>query len=130
MFLGMDRPGGFFEFPQHSRQNWLPYALLLSITLALYGATIYFQFVSDDGMYVTENYRAHGFTWGHLKELWTYPYLGHYAPIHNSVLALLYSLSGQNPFGFHVGQLLLHAACVCLLYFVLGRMETGRVALL
>jgi protein O-mannosyl-transferase len=130
MFLGMDRVGGLFDFPEQDSPKWLPYALLLSITFALYGMTVYFQFVSDDGMYVTENYRAHGFTWEHLKELWTYPYLGHYAPMHNSVLALLYSLSGHNPFGFHVGQLLLHAACVCLLYFVLGRMEARRVALL
>jgi len=36
-------------------QRFLPYALLLSLTFALYGPTLYFHFVWDDFEYIIEN---------------------------------------------------------------------------
>ena len=107
-----------------------PYALLLSITLALYGPSLYYGFVWDDFYYIHTNYRIQGLAPAQLHAVWTETYLGHYAPVQHTVLAILYSFFGLDPFGYHAGQLLLHAACLCLLYFLLCKMESPRVALL
>ncbi|MBI4442088.1 MAG: glycosyltransferase family 39 protein [Acidobacteria bacterium] len=120
------------NFPERLQgwQKLLPYALLLSVTLALYGPTLYFHFVWDDNYYITTNYRIHGLSWQHLRAVWTNTYLGHYAPIQHTFLAVLYYFSGLEPFGYHLGQLLVHAASVCLLYSIQKEIETPRVALL
>ena len=110
--------------------KFLPYALLLSITFALYAATLFFGFVWDDYVYIVENYRIQELSLSHLRAIWTGTHLGHYAPMHNTLLAILYRLSGLNPFGYHLAQLLLHAACAGLLYLVLTRIESPRIALL
>ncbi len=111
--------GGFFS-----------YALLLAVTFVLYGPTVYFDFVSDDIGYVVENYRIQGQTLSHWRAMWTIPFSGQYAPLHQTVLAAVYFFSGFDPFGYHLVQLLLHGACVCLLYFVLAQLESARIALL
>lgn len=128
----MDRRASLFDFPERlvSWQKFLPYVVLLSVTLALYGSTLYFQFVWDDGEYLHKNLRIQGLSLFHLRLIWTSSFLGHYAPLHNTFLAILHQFSGLEPFGYHVGQLLLHAACVCLLFLVLKKIESPRVALL
>src|ERR1035437_3789942 len=120
---------GFSEKPG-SWRKLLPYALLLGVTLALYATAIYFDFVWDDFRYIAENYRIQGLSAAHLRDIWTHPYLGLFAPIHLSILAILHSLFGLQPYGYHLGQILIHAACVCLLYRILEKIESARVALL
>ncbi|MSO19011.1 MAG: hypothetical protein EXQ56_00875 [Acidobacteria bacterium] len=110
--------------------KWLPCALLLIITFALYGASVYFNFVWDDSIYIRENYRIRSLDWLHIRAIWTSTYLGHYAPLHHTLLSLLYRVSGMEPFGYHLGQVLIHSACVCLLYALLSKIEPARVALL
>ena len=128
----MDSRYSFFGFPERpvSWQRFLPYALLFSLTFSLYAASLYFDFIWDDIVYVVENYRIQELSLVRQQAIWTRSYLGHYAPIQHTVLALLYSLSALEPFGYHLGQLLVHAACVCLLYFVLKKIESARVAFL
>ena len=108
---------------------WLSCALLLSIVVALYGATLHYSFVWDDAAYIRENYRIHALDWLHVKSFWTRTYLGHYAPVHHLLLALIYSISGNQPFWFHLANLLLHMLVVVLLYVLIGKMESPRVAL-
>lgn len=114
----------------HSWGKLLPCGLLLGIAFALYGPSLYYEFVWDDFYYVTTNYRIQGLTQPQLKAVWTATYLGHYAPVHHTFLALLYQIAGMNPFGYHLAQILLHAACVLLLYLILARIESPRIALL
>ncbi len=120
---------GFAEGLTSWRQI-LPYALLLSVTFALYGSSLYFDFVWDDVAYVEKNFRVQGLSLLHLRAFWTGTYLAHYAPMHHSLLAILHYFSGMEPFGYHLGQVLLHAACLCLLYFLLKKMASARVAFL
>ena len=135
----MAHRSSLFDFPERqttptrrfaSWQRLLPYALLLIVTLTLYGPALYFDFVWDDDYFIRTNYRIQGLSLPRQQAVWTNGYLGHYAPIHHTALAVLYTVSGLNPFGYHLGQLLLHAACVCLLFFLLCRMESPRIALL
>src|SRR5450759_4427247 len=113
-----------------SWRKLLPCALLLSVTFALYATTLYYEFVWDDDVYIFQNFRAQGLSSVHIRAIWTGTYLGHYAPIHHMFLAFLHHFSGMEPFGYHLGQLLVHAVCVCLLYFILMKIESARVAFL
>ena len=128
----MNHSRSLLGFPERIEpwQRFLPYALLLSVTFALYATTLYFHFAWDDFAYIERNYRIQGFSLPRLWAIWTTIYLGHYAPIHHTFLAALHSFSGLQPMGYHLGQLLFHASCVCLLYFILKKLEAPRVALL
>ncbi|OFW09128.1 MAG: hypothetical protein A3G20_08380 [Acidobacteria bacterium RIFCSPLOWO2_12_FULL_59_11] len=128
----MDRRYSFLSFAERldRRQRLLPYALLLSVTFALYATTLYFDFVWDDDVYIRKNYRIQGLSPLYLRAIWSNVYLGHYAPIQHTFLAVLHHFSGMEPFGYHLAQLLIHAACVCLLYFLLKKLEAPRVAFL
>ena len=128
----MSRRPSWLGFPEQ-RAAWrklLPYALLLSVTFLVYRTALYFDFVWDDAIYLQTNYRVQGWSFPRLQAIWTHSYLGHYAPMQHTVLAILYSVSGLQPFGYHLAQLLLHAACLCLLYLLLCKIESQRIALL
>jgi len=120
---------GFAEGLTSWRQIF-PYALLLSVTFALYGASLYYDFVWDDVAYVEKNFRVQGLSFMHWQAFWTGTYLAHYAPMHHTLLAILHHFSGMEPFGYHLGQVLLHAACLCLLYPLLKQLTSARVAFL
>ena len=127
-----DDISSFFGFPERLTrwQHVLPYALLLSVTFALYGESLYFNFEWDDVLYIQQNFWIRQLSFRHLEAIWTGTFLGHYAPITLSSLAVLYHFFGLEPFGFHVAQLLLHAVCVGLLFDTLRKLESPRVALL
>jgi len=126
----MDSQTSFFEFPDrlHSWRKLVPYAALLGITLAVYSATVFFQFVWDDVYYIGLNYRIQELSRDRLWMIWTGTHLGHYAPMQLTFLALVHFFSGIDPLGYHVAQLLVHAASVCLLFHLLSKMESPRIA--
>jgi protein O-mannosyl-transferase len=129
----MDRDASIFAFPERSescQRFLLPYGILLSITFTLYSAALYFNFIWDDFYYINRDFRIQSLSWPYFSSVWSHTYLGHYAPVHNTFLALLFHFLGFQPLGYHLGQLLLHAACVSLVYLVLKKLESGRVALL
>ena len=103
---------------------------MLIVTFAVYGTTLYFEFEWDDHLYIERNLWIRELSLLNLQAIWRGTYLGHYAPVHHAFLAILYHFCGLEPFGYHLAQFLLHAAGVCLLYFVLKKMESARVALL
>ena len=128
----MDRRRSLFDFAEGlvSWQKLLPYVLLLTITFAIYGPSLYFDFIWDDFYYIERNYPIQGLSLAHLRAMWTQPILSNYAPLQQTLLALLYHLFAKEPLGYHLAQLLLHAACVSLLFFVLKETELARVAFL
>ncbi len=107
-----------------------PYALMAAVTAVLYGQALGYDFLWDDFAYIHRNIRIHGLGWENIRAIWSGTYLGHYAPVHHTVLAVLHQLSGGSAFGFHLGQLILHLACAWVLYRVLLKLELPRVALL
>ena len=72
------------------------------------------NFVTNDG------YRGLG--WAQLKWMWTGTLLGHYIPLTWMTLGLNYVLGGMNPWGYHLGNLLLHAANALVFYFLALRL--------
>jgi len=124
----MDHKYSLLWFPEKLRL--LPYAFLLSVVFALYGTTLYFNFEWDDHLYVEQNAWIRELSLPHFRAIWSSAYLGHYAPVDHTFLAILYHFYGLDPFGYHLAQVLLHAACLCLLYLVLEKLESPRIAFL
>ena len=96
----------------------------------MYGESLYFSFEWDDHLYIVRNFLIRQLSPLHLEAIWTTPFVGHYAPVTLSVLAVLYHFFDLQPFGYHLAQFLLHASCVGLLYFTLRKLESPHVALL
>lgn len=109
---------------------------ILFLTLAIYGHTLTFEFLSnwDDPQYITLNQTIRGFTWPHLVEAFTRPWVGNYAPVQMLSYMADHLLWGLNPAGFHLTSLLLHGANGMLLYALVtrlnGRQTTGLIAAL
>src|SRR5262249_46840949 len=77
-----------------SYRNMLLIGFLLAATFCLYASTLHFQFVWDDVVYVTQNYRVQGLSGPRLRAIWTKTYLGHYAPIQHTFLAIVHHFAG------------------------------------
>jgi hypothetical protein len=54
--------------------------------------------------------------------MWTETLMGHYIPLTWMSLGLNYTLGGMNPWGYHLGNVLIHAMNAVVLYFVARRL--------
>src|SRR5579863_123144 len=91
--------------------------LLLAAVAFVYANTLLNQFALDDGLYITRNPQVTQFTWRGL--LAPNRFTNAFRPFTFATLALNWALHGAHPFGFHLLNLLLHAAVTLLLYFLL-----------
>src|SRR5213594_2437865 len=90
-------------------------------TFAAFLPTLQNQFVSwDDDKNFLENPHYRGLSWTHLLWMWT-THQGHYIPLTWMTLGLDYLLWGMNPVGYHLTNLLLHAANAVVFFFVVRR---------
>src|SRR5229473_402119 len=101
--------------------SWLVPVLIAVVTFAAFLPTLQNQFVNwDDDTNFLDNPHYRGLGWTHLRWMWT-THLGHYIPLTWMTLGLDYVLWGMNPLGYHLTNLLLHAANAVLFYFVAFR---------
>src|SRR5438552_79473 len=93
-------------------------------TFAAFLPALQNQFVSwDDAENFLDNPHYRGLGWTHLRWMWT-THLGHYIPLTWMTLGLDYLLWGMNPVGYHLTNLLLHAANAVVFFFVVRRILT------
>src|SRR5438128_2120317 len=93
-------------------------------TFAAFLPALQNQFVSwDDAENFLDNPHYRGLGWTHLRWMWT-THLGHYIPLTWMTLGLDYLLWGMNPVGYHLTNLLLHAANAVVFFFVVRRLLT------
>ncbi len=90
-------------------------------------------FVSwDDEKNFVNNPHFRGLGPDQLHWMWTTFHMGHYVPFSWMTLGLDYTLWGMNPVGYHLTNLLLHAANAVLVYFIardlLQRCSWSRVS--
>src|SRR2546425_291030 len=91
-------------------------------TFAAFLPALQNQFVSwDDAENFLDNPHYRGLGWTHLRWMWT-THLGHYIPLTWMTLGLDYLLWGMNPVGYHLTNLLLHAANAVVFFFVVRRL--------
>lgn len=102
----------------------LPACLLLALVFLAYLPALDAGFVFDDGMYLTENARM-GSAEG-LRRIWTEviggSYQHQYYPLTSSAFWLQHQLWGERPLGYHLVNVLLHAANAVLLWRLLRRL--------
>src|SRR5438128_420715 len=106
-------------------QRWvfrlLP-VLIALVTVVPFLPTLDNQFVNwDDDDNLVENPQYRGLGWTHLRWMWTTSHIGHYAPLTWMTFGLDYLLWGMNPVGYHLSNLLLHAANAAVFYLVARR---------
>ena len=105
-----------------SNQTWPRWLVPLSIvvvTCAAFFPALLNDFVNwDDDKILIDNPYYRGFGWNQLKWMFTTFHMGHYQPLSWLSFAADYLLWGMDPFGYHLTNLLLHAANSALFYFV------------
>src|SRR5437667_21539 len=106
------------------RGFWLVPALIALVTFAAFLPVLQNQFVDwDDQRNFLDNHHYRGLGWTHLRWMWT-THLGHYIPLTWMTLGLDYLLWGMNPVGYHLTNLLPHAANAVVFFFVVRRILT------
>ncbi|NVN99422.1 MAG: tetratricopeptide repeat protein [Geobacteraceae bacterium] len=100
--------------------------ILLIIVFALYGRILGHRFIYswDDFNYVTNNFDIQGFSWGHIRAVFSSYYLGNYAPVQMLSYMADFALWGLNPTGFLLTNLLLHLFTGLLVYRLFLRLFT------
>src|SRR5213596_1562525 len=94
------------------------------VTFIAFLPTLRNQFVDwDDFKNFLDNPYYRGLAWTQLRWMWT-THLGHYIPLTWMTFGLDYLLWGMNPLGYHLTNLLLHAANAVVFFFVVRRILT------
>ena len=76
----------------------------------------------DDSVNVVANPYYRGLGWPQIKWMLTATLMGHYIPLTWLSFGINYTLGGMNPWGYHLGNLILHASNATLVYAI-GRGE-------
>ena len=103
-------------------QRALP-CLLLVVAFVAFLPALAGQFLNwDDDINFLGKPSFRGLGWAQLRWMWTTTLMGHYIPLTWMSLGLNYALGGMNPWGYHLGNMLLHATNTVLVYFVARRL--------
>jgi protein O-mannosyl-transferase len=101
----------------NSLSKSLRIALLLAIVAMIYGNTLRNEFTMDDGVYILRNEQV---TQPSVRGLFAPNKTSNvFRPVSFATLALNWRIGGARPFGFHIFNLILHAAATLLLYLLL-----------
>src|SRR5256712_1442074 len=104
--------------------SWLVPVLIAVVTFATFLPALHNQFVNwDDDKNFLENPHYRGLGWTQLTWMWT-THMGHYIPLTWMTFGLDYLLWGMNPRGYHLTNLLLHAANAVVFFFITRRLLT------
>src|SRR5437899_1415573 len=113
--------------------GWRLGLLLAGLTVLVFAPAVRHDFVSfDDDLYVSENPEVlSGLTGPGLRWAWTTLHMGYYQPLTWMSFQLDAQLFGPKPWGFHLSNILWHAANVALVFLLLRRLTgaPGRSAL-
>src|SRR5262245_31084023 len=79
----------------------------------------------DDVVILLTNSEYRGLGWANLRWMFTTTLMGHYVPLTWLSFAVNFRLGGVDPWGYHLGNLFLHAANVGVFYLVARRLLVG-----
>ncbi len=103
-------------------ERWLP-GLAAALAFLAFLPTIEATFVNwDDETSFLTNTAYRGLGWAQLRWMLTTTFLGHWSPLTWMTWGLNYVAGGLDPWGYHLGNLLLHAANVAVLWLVARRL--------
>ncbi len=108
--------------PSHSVADWVAALVLVVLTLVAYHAALRGDFLWDDDDYVTANATLDSAAG--LARIWLAPgATPQYYPLTFTSFWLEHQVYGDAPFGYHVTNVLLHAANALLAWLVLRRLR-------
>lgn len=111
-------------FSKENRVVWLHVAIMIVAVLVAYSKVFGAGFMSwDDIDYVFNTPDITGFTAANFNNWWTEYYIGNYQPLPMMSYALDYVMGGNEPFVYHLTNILWHIADVILLYACMKRMQ-------
>jgi len=103
--------------------EWLAPIVIVLATLAAFYPSLQNGFVDfDDDQALLLNPRYRGLGWANVSWMFTTLHMGHYQPMSWLTLGLDHLLWGMEPWGYHLTNLLLHAANGALFYLVCLRL--------
>lgn len=110
------------------RPHFIPVLLIILSTAAVYGRLLGHDFQNlDDPLYVTLNSAITGFSWEHIKVVFSSFYVGNYAPVQMMSYMLDYTLFGMRPGGFLFTNVIIHTANGVLAYWLFLRFHGNRL---
>jgi protein O-mannosyl-transferase len=96
---------------------------IFAITVAAFIPALQGQFLNwDDFVNFSANPYYRGLGWAQIRWMFTATLMGHYIPLTWMSLGFNYVLGGMNPWGYHLGNLLLHASNAILVYLIARRL--------
>ena len=102
---------------------WGAALLVSALAIPPFLPTLGGQFLNwDDGINFVTNPGFRGLGWVELRWMATTTLLGHWVPLTWLSLGVNYALGGLDPWGYHLGNLLLHAANAAVLYVIAKRL--------
>lgn len=103
--------------------RWLLPSFLFLVTIIAFLPALQNEFVDwDDYKMLLQNPLYRGLGWAELRWMFTTLHMGHYQPLSWVTFGLDYLVWGMDPFGYHLTNLLLHAANGVVFYFVTLRL--------
>lgn len=94
-----------------------------AVTLVMFAPAIKNGFVNwDDLPALLENRHFRGFGWAQLQWMFTTFHMGLYQPLSWLTYALDHFFWGMNPHGYHLTNILLHAACAAAFFLLCARL--------
>ena len=83
---------------------------IFTITAAVFSPALQGLFLDwDDFVNFSSNPYYRGLGWPQIRWMFTTTLMGHYIPLTWMTLGFNYVVGGMNPWGYHLGNLLLHA---------------------
>jgi len=108
------------QMPIWFSRDWLLGSILFLAVLLVYQPVWHAGFIWDDDILITENPSLIG--WAGLKSIWTSS-AADICPLTLTVFWVEHALWGLDPLPYHVVNVLLHGACVLVLWQLLRRLE-------
>ncbi len=111
-----------------TRRGLVPLAVAL-LAAAAFVPTLSGSFLNwDDNVNFLDNPAYRGLDREHVRWAFTSVFFGHYIPLTRLTWSLNWVLGGMNPWGYHLVNVLLHAANAALFYFVARRLLAAAIA--
>jgi tetratricopeptide (TPR) repeat protein len=102
--------------------RWFPFAVFI-VTVTAFVPVLQNEFVNwDDDWMLLENLNYRGLGWNQLRWMLTTFHAGHYQPLSWITFGIDYLLWGIDPFGYHLTNLVLHAANAVCFYLIALRL--------
>jgi hypothetical protein len=105
------------------KSEWVVPLAIAIVVFIVFSPALHDGFVSlDDRRNFLDNDAYRGLGAAQLRWMWTTTLMGHFIPLSWMTLGLDYVLWGMNPAGYHLTNVVLHAANAVAVYFIARRL--------